>query len=683
MGKYVAQFGRSRYLVEQRRGEMKIERYVYPDELYYDQHHAYARVDGDVVVQGVTDLGQALVGEVFFVELPYLGRRVRQGDLLLSIQPMMMLERARRVYATISGEIITVNTALEEDPELVNDNPYDTGWIVCIRPDDPLELQSELDDLLGACDPALKTWARRELAAARMRRPDALPAAVRLRVEEYDFPAELYFDRSHAYARVEGDLVTEGITDLGRELLGEMLFVEPPYVGRKVKQGDRLFSVRPMSPRGRARHICAAVSGEVVAVNESLEENPNWVNHDPYGVGWVAQIRPTAQLDHELSRLMRDATPELLAWVEKELEVEGLHYPIASRGPVEQTIDVPMPRPVMVAPLRLGDIPLVNGAKKSQPSTPKVAGYEFPLDLRYDLSHAYARLEGDLVVEGITDLAQGMLGEVFFIELPPVGRRVSQGDYLLSVQSMETGRPVRRIRAVVSGEIAAINETIAENPVLVNQAPYGEGWMVKISPTDELEAELANLRQADAPALKAWAWEEFERDGPPLEFLRRYLADRVTYNEMERRVYSRDLAPVPDLLVTPLGIRAEPDLIVRPVSTEEIAVVMKHASRHRIPVTPRAAASTVYFDAVPYQNGILLDLNWLRGEPVLTLDKETGRGPSVGPSWTIGCATGDGPCWPIPPAHLRLPSAAGSAQRVMASGASPLAPYTSKSWGPA
>ncbi|NIV35013.1 MAG: DUF2118 domain-containing protein, partial [Anaerolineae bacterium] len=70
------------------------------------------------------------------------------------------------------------------------------------------------------------------------------------------------------------------------------LFVELPYVGRRVKQGDRLFSVQPMAVRGQVRHVRAAVSGEVVAVNQELEDHPEWVNLDPYGVGWVAQIRP-------------------------------------------------------------------------------------------------------------------------------------------------------------------------------------------------------------------------------------------------------------------------------------------------------------------------------------------------------------------------------------------------------
>ncbi|MFQ6102322.1 MAG: heterodisulfide reductase-related iron-sulfur binding cluster [Anaerolineae bacterium] len=602
---------------------MKIEKFNYPDELYYDQHHAYARVEDDTVVQGVTDLGQSLLGEDFSVELPYVGRRVRRGDTLLSIQPTILQEDARHIHATASGQVVAVNALLEQTPELVKDDPYGAGWIVRIRSDDPLALQSELESLLRACDPALKTWARRELAAARLRHPDAFPAPVRLRAEEYDFPAELYFDRSHAYGRVEDGLVVEGITDLGRELLDEVLFVELPYIGRKVKQGDRLFSVQPMNQRGRVRHIRAAVSGEVVAVNEELEEHPDWVSLDPYGVGWVARIRPTAQLEDELSALLKESEPELLAWVEKELEAEGLQHPVAHRKPTEQPLEVLRPAPVLVAPLRLEHIPIVNGHKIAQPFAPKVAGYEFPLELYYDLTHAYARMEDDLAIEGLTDLAQGMLGEVLFVELPPVGREVRQGDRLLSIQSMERDRPIRRIQAAISGEVVAVNEALVENPALVNQAPYGEGWLVKLRPTDQLEAELANLLRADNPALATWAWEEFERDAPPLEFLQRYLSDRVTRDEMERQVYSRDLAPVPELLVRPLGIRAKPELIARPINAEEVAVVMKHAARYHIPVTPRASASTVYFDAVPYRSGILLDLNNLRGEPVLHEERST------------------------------------------------------------
>ncbi|MGD2176916.1 MAG: FAD-binding protein, partial [Anaerolineae bacterium] len=608
---------------------MRIEKYTYPDGLYYDRQHAYARLEDGIVVQGITDLGQELLGKVSSVGVPQVGHSVRQGDLLLSIQPTIPEEDGCHIHAAVSGEVVAVNTALEQHPDSVNDDPYGAGWIVRIRPDDPLELQSELDRLLRACDPALKTWTRHELATARLSDPDGFPDSVRLTAEEYDFPAKCHFDRSHAYGRVEQGLVVEGITDLGRALLGEVLFVELPYVGRKVKQGDRLFSVQPMAMRGRVRHIRATVSGEVVAANEELEAHPEWVSCDPYGVGWVAQIRPTAQLDDELSRLLRGTDPELLAWVEKELEAEGLSYPLVRREPVAPAVKVPKSTPILVAPLRLGDTPLVNGRKASHPSTPKVAGYEFPLDLYYDLSHAYARIESEMAVEGVTDLGQGILGEAFFVELPPVGRRVAQGDRLLSIQSMERTRPLRRIQAVVSGEVVAVNEALTENPALVNQAPYGEGWLVKIRPTDQLETEVANLRRADDPALATWAWEEFERDAPPLDFLQRFLDDRATRDEMERQAYSRDLAPVPELLVTPLGIRAKPELIARPVSAEEVAVIMKHAGRHHIAVTPRASASTVYFNTVPYRGGILLDLNNLRAEPVLDEGRAT---VTVGPA---------------------------------------------------
>ncbi|MGD1995631.1 MAG: FAD-binding protein [Anaerolineae bacterium] len=604
---------------------MKLENFTYPDELYYDQHHAYGRVGAQTVVEGITDLGQGLLGEIFFVELPFVGRKVEQGEYLLSIQPIDSDRRLHRIRAIVSGEVTAVNTALKENPELVSDDPYGTGWVVRIRPDDPLKLQSELDGLLRACDLALKTWARRELAAARLRHADAFPSSPRLRADGYDFPDGFYFDRSHAYVCIEDGVLVEGVSDLGQELLGEVLFVELPYVGRRVKQGDRLFSVQPMALRGRVRHIRAAVSGEVVAVNEELEEHPDWVNRDPYGVGWVARLRPTARLSDELSRLLRPEDSELLTWAEKELEAEGLHHPVTRRTAVRPSTAVPVPRTAPVAPLRLGGFSLGSGAAAPSQGRLEVAGYQFPPDLYYDGSHAYARVEGDLVIEGITALAQGMLHEVLFVELPPVGRQVRQGEHLLSIQPVERGHRIRRIQAAVSGEVVAVNEILSENPTLVDQAPYGEGWLVKIRPTDQLEAELADLWRTDDSALANWAWAQFERDAPPLEFLRRYLAGRVTYDQIERRVYSRDLAPVPDLLVRPLGIRAEPELIVRPMDAEEVAVVMRQASRHHIPVTPRAAASTVYFDAVPYRSGILLDLNNLRSEPVLDEERGTVR----------------------------------------------------------
>ncbi|NIN66680.1 MAG: FAD-binding protein, partial [Anaerolineae bacterium] len=77
------------------------------------------------------------------------------------------------------------------------------------------------------------------------------------------------------------------------------------------------------------------------------------------------------------------------------------------------------------------------------------------------------------------------------------------------------------------------------------------------------------------------------------------------------------------LLVTPLGLKTKPDIVVRPETDEEVVRIVKHAARHNTPITPRASGSTPYFDSVPVKGGILLDLNGLRGEPVLNEDRLT------------------------------------------------------------
>lgn len=88
--------------------------------------------------------------------------------------------------------------------------------------------------------------------------------------------------------------------------------------------------------------------------------------------------------------------------------------------------------------------------------------------------------------------------------------------------------------------------------------------------------------------------------------------DRATTSAFELSLYSRDLAPVPALLVKPL-FKTLPDIVVRPANTEEVAEIMKLAYANRIPVTPRAGASTVYFNSVPTKGGILMDLNLING----------------------------------------------------------------------
>ena len=143
---------------------MKVDRYEYPLGLYYDLHHSYARPDDDLVVQGITDLAQGMLEEILFVELPYIGRKVQQDERLFSIQPMHELMRARRIHATVSGEVVAVNQVVTDEPDIINEDPYEAGWLVKIKPTN----LTELENLLQESNPTLKEWAAKELEAHRL-----------------------------------------------------------------------------------------------------------------------------------------------------------------------------------------------------------------------------------------------------------------------------------------------------------------------------------------------------------------------------------------------------------------------------------------------------------------------------------------------------------------------------------
>ena len=121
---------------------MKIEEYLLPDDLYYHKEHFWAKVEGDVVVMGTTDFAQKLAGQIVYVELPSVGKTVEQG------KPCGSMESGKwvgRVYAPVSGKVEAVNEELEDNPELINESPYEKGWICKIRPSN---LQEELKNLM-------------------------------------------------------------------------------------------------------------------------------------------------------------------------------------------------------------------------------------------------------------------------------------------------------------------------------------------------------------------------------------------------------------------------------------------------------------------------------------------------------------------------------------------------------
>jgi glycine cleavage system H protein len=117
-----------------------------------------------------------------------------------------------------------------------------------------------------------------------------------------------------------------------------------------------------------------------------------------------------------------------------------------------------------------------------------------PQNLLYTKDHEWVRIEGDTAVVGITDYAQGELGDVVFVQLPSVGAKVQQGQ---SIGSIEAVKAVADIYSPISGEIAEINPVLNDNPETMNQEPYGKGWVARIKPSN-LAAERANLLDAAA-----------------------------------------------------------------------------------------------------------------------------------------------------------------------------------------
>ena len=101
----------------------------------------------------------------------------------------------------------------------------------------------------------------------------------------------------------------------------------------------------------------------------------------------------------------------------------------------------------------------------------------FPADLRYTDQHEWARIEGGTVTVGITSYATDQLGDVVFVELPAVGKRLEAMKPFGVVEAVKT---VSDLYAPVGGEVVEINAALADNPALVNQEPFGRGWMVRI-----------------------------------------------------------------------------------------------------------------------------------------------------------------------------------------------------------
>ena len=114
-----------------------------PKDLKYSEEHEWVRMEGEEAVIGITDYAQAELGDITFVELPEEGKELKQSEIFATIESV---KAASDIFAPLSGKITQINQALEEKPEIINESPYEEGWICRIHVSD----SGEGDKLMSA-----------------------------------------------------------------------------------------------------------------------------------------------------------------------------------------------------------------------------------------------------------------------------------------------------------------------------------------------------------------------------------------------------------------------------------------------------------------------------------------------------------------------------------------------------
>ena len=118
---------------------MEIQGYNIPNDLYYEEHHCWVKVEGVILVMGMDDFAQQMAGEIVFVQLPFEGKKLKAGKKFAKVESGKWVGT---VYAPASGELLSSNEALETNSALINEDCYEKGWMYKVRPDDMGELEN-------------------------------------------------------------------------------------------------------------------------------------------------------------------------------------------------------------------------------------------------------------------------------------------------------------------------------------------------------------------------------------------------------------------------------------------------------------------------------------------------------------------------------------------------------------
>ncbi len=121
--------------------EIKVLEYIVLKDRRYTETDEWVKLEGEVAVIGVTDYAQKKLKDIVGVVFEEPGKKVNKGDVVAELES---IKSRGEIYAPVSGEIVEVNTRLEEEPDLVNSDPYGEGWLVKIKPDDPSEVEKLL-----------------------------------------------------------------------------------------------------------------------------------------------------------------------------------------------------------------------------------------------------------------------------------------------------------------------------------------------------------------------------------------------------------------------------------------------------------------------------------------------------------------------------------------------------------
>ena len=111
-------------------------------DLKYTKEHEWIKIKDDIAVVGITDHAQAELTDIVFVELPEAGKEVKKGEEICVVESVKSVSE---IYAPVSGKIVKVNSKLEDSPEIINESPYDDGWLIELEISDKSEVDSLLD----------------------------------------------------------------------------------------------------------------------------------------------------------------------------------------------------------------------------------------------------------------------------------------------------------------------------------------------------------------------------------------------------------------------------------------------------------------------------------------------------------------------------------------------------------